>query len=1080
MLHEQIACVSGDRLKQALQKAIRNIIPLRFPILTKRDALSIKGVGEYIANLIEAFLVENPPFPDGVPQPVLGAEMHPSPFTSGARGRGRGRGRGSGPSTRGRRRTKRSDTAPSLLLNSDDDEPHVLPAAQKPFSSVGASIPPRGGKRTRAYIPRVNSAPAALLMALLDGLENDIESFIKADLVPRAQLYFSDQMVKNRNGDTNSWHDGWTSMNSQLVSKGLVDKRGRPARFGLTDKGIEIARLCRQRHLEVEKRTVSQYNGETRGTASGMSPAFNRSTQDLDDDVVCVPASSLSSLGKSSNFRLDSTGNASIPQRSAREFQQVSDMRSDGRLSQEQTDRFVALEPQLEFGQKGHAGTVVQMRPSGTDVTARQATGLNELVGYGGTSRRNASRRMNASEERCGLSLRRKYDVGEEFGIASDRRAPTDCSDIRSPIQAPQVNRPSSSNHSAPHQSTERRRKISPAQCDRAVRVIERLEKDGNSRQDLIMIADAMLAAGKFPRDDDTLFKAMSDTLWAVQQAESKSQDTSRPLQVQFSSLNNETGNLLLEVSPGRNQEAEPVRNTPKDWEYLLYDSEPEESRVRSGPRTKTSLMKEPRSCEREDGSVIDLVDNETIKASPSTESNVPIAPHTKSADNCPLIVLDDSESSVDIRPIEINNSPFKESKRELHTSHNIVHNSDRWQSSPEKEDRSSNSDEAMLVLSDDENDTNCYKENPSSRRHVDLSHLCAAVNSSSPRKEQGENKGEDYQKSQGLFLYNSQSCAPANEANSKVLPRRPRPTESAQMPKHDVDFSLVQGSVQDSARAEPLSNSHIQDESHKDGRCRIVLILDSAERIAPNKVQNYSSFVEMLKVRNIPYDVRQLPCGDTLFVARFDDGTEILMDYLIERKTVDDYGASMSDGRISKQSYMLLNSLICNAILILEGDLKDNSYLYDQPRMHSKLAELEVCANVYVKKTKDLQDTVHFYGCILRRLQAKFCGTSKAQMLNGRHVFSEWLRSMQHAKKSMTLEQVFMLQLCHFPGVGMNKAQTIMSMGYKTPQLLCRAYQQKRTMKEKENMLNPPGSKIGATVSKSVAQVFTLSSYDS
>lgn len=1094
MLHEHMDLVTGDRLRQALQKAIRNIIPLKFPILTRTDALSIKGVGDYIASLIEAFLNENPPFPDGLPQSLLHAQMQAasSPSTSRARSRGRGRGRGARSSMLGRRHLTRSETVPSLLLDSNNDAPHVLQAEQETFSNDAATSPSRVGKKPRTYVPRVKSAPAALLMALLDGLDEDIESFEKSQLATRAQEYFLEPMIKKRSGDQSSWHDGWTSMNKQLVSKGLVDKRGSPPLFGLTEKGIEIAKLCRRRHLEVEKRTVSQYNAETHNTPSAIPPAINSSNKVSDNDIVCVPVSSRSSPRTSPNFRRGSAGNASIrnslnmrsqlsgPQRSTRDFEQFSNMHSENRASQEQSDRFVALQMHQKFAQEDQPTTGLRMRPSPADVIPSLAASLNETVGQKRTFSRNAINRMNASQELCGLSLLRKYNAGEEFGTISDGKMPAVGSNIRSSTPAPPVNRPGSSNHSSPHQATKRRRKISPAQCDRAVRVIERLEKNGNSRQDLIMIADVMLAEGKFPRDDDALFKAMSDTLWAVQQAESKAQNKgSRPLELQISSLGDMTDNQVREDYPSRNENAEHVRKKSADWEHLLYDSELEESGVPSQPRTKTNLEPETRAHNRERESVIDLVQSETIEASPSADSKLPTAAPEKATENCPLIVLDDSASSVDIELVDMNGSPLKEPKKELPMSHSCVRSPDRIQSDPGNKHSSSKDSVDIVVLSDDDSGTNCYKETPSVTRPIDLSQGPDSARYPSIRTEPAENKGEDCQKSQVLPRDSKQSLVRVNEANTNAVPKRPRATDSRQVSQCDgIEIGRAQGSIKDIAGAELPLNTRFQGGRDKDGTCQIILILDSAERIAPNMVQSYSSFVDMLKVHEIPYDVRQLPCGDTLFVARFDDGTEILMDYLIERKTVNDYGASMSDGRISKQSYMLRNSHIFNTILILEGDLKDNSYVYNQPRMHSTLAELEVCENVYVKKTKDLQDTVHFYSCIRRRLQARFCGSNKTQVLNGRHLFSEWLRNMKHTKRSMTLEQVFMLQLCHFPDLGMAKARTIMSMGYKTPQLLHKAYEQKRTTIEKENMLNPPGSRIGSNVSKAVAQVFTLSSY--
>ena len=49
-------------------------------------------------------------------------------------------------------------------------------------------------------------------------------------------------------------------------------------------------------------------------------------------------------------------------------------------------------------------------------------------------------------------------------------------------------------------------------------------------------------------------------------------------------------------------------------------------------------------------------------------------------------------------------------------------------------------------------------------------------------------------------------------------------------------------------------------------------------------------------------FETRQLSVGDFVWIARDQNGKELLLPYIIERKRMDDLGSSIKDGRFHEQ----------------------------------------------------------------------------------------------------------------------------------------------------------------------------------
>ncbi|CDF38712.1 Crossover junction endonuclease mus81 [Chondrus crispus] len=124
---------------------------------------------------------------------------------------------------------------------------------------------------------------------------------------------------------------------------------------------------------------------------------------------------------------------------------------------------------------------------------------------------------------------------------------------------------------------------------------------------------------------------------------------------------------------------------------------------------------------------------------------------------------------------------------------------------------------------------------------------------------------------------------------------------------------------------------------------------------------------------QGIDCEVRQLPCGDVRFVAQYPGGIEVILDYIIERKTLEDFHASMRDGRERREAFKMRQAQIPRRIFLLEGDVKQNTLLRNKASFEKRRAEIEVCDDFYSKKTKSLDDTVVLFVNLQTSMHAVF-----------------------------------------------------------------------------------------------------------
>lgn len=153
-----------------------------------------------------------------------------------------------------------------------------------------------------------------------------------------------------------------------------------------------------------------------------------------------------------------------------------------------------------------------------------------------------------------------------------------------------------------------------------------------------------------------------------------------------------------------------------------------------------------------------------------------------------------------------------------------------------------------------------------------------------------------------------------------------------------------------------------------------IQLVLDTRE-VRTSTDRDYIAN-ELMK-QGITPQVRALELGDAMWVAKCRDpaflarygeeGDEIMLDWIIERKRLDDLIGSIKDGRFHEQKFRLRRSGIKNVIYLVEEfsavhhDTGSGSAMKYQEMVASAIASTQVVNGYFMKKTRNLDDSIRY-----------------------------------------------------------------------------------------------------------------------
>ncbi|CAJ0850600.1 1292_t:CDS:2 [Entrophospora sp. SA101] len=260
---------------------------------------------------------------------------------------------------------------------------------------------------------------------------------------------------------------------------------------------------------------------------------------------------------------------------------------------------------------------------------------------------------------------------------------------------------------------------------------------------------------------------------------------------------------------------------------------------------------------------------------------------------------------------------------------------------------------------------------------------------------------------------------------------------------------------------------------------------------------------------RGVKLSVRSLELGDVLWVAKKYGSTtkdeEIVLDYIIERKRMDDLIGSIKDGRFREQKFRLSKSGINNIIYLVEDYDLESALEFGIENIKSALSSTQILNGFFLKRTSSIDQTVEYLIRVTNMLKSVYEEsityiipdnliyrstflTLKEQLATVYkdriyHVSYASYSELNSKSKSLTLRDIFLKFLMTIKGISAEKAMEIIKK-YPTPHDLFEAFNSLNTEGEKKRMIKDiydgmiRRKKFGPALSEKVYKIWHADNY--
>lgn len=246
-----------------------------------------------------------------------------------------------------------------------------------------------------------------------------------------------------------------------------------------------------------------------------------------------------------------------------------------------------------------------------------------------------------------------------------------------------------------------------------------------------------------------------------------------------------------------------------------------------------------------------------------------------------------------------------------------------------------------------------------------------------------------------------------------------------------------------------------------------IVLLVDNREIRSQNE---RDFFQRRITEKDVECDVRSLSVGDILWVAKHKTtGKEVALNYVCERKRLDDLAMSIRDGRFSEQKNRLRKSGINNVYyLVEEGGMADTERIMEMRKsIETSISMVITVSNLFLHRFRRTDDTIDWLLTMSNILKEKY-SQKRLIVIKPRTIHSqeEYLHMLQEfrekfdnkdqayecvhmlpvyqatlAKSNMrTVKEMFILMLMLVKGISLEKAVVIQNH-FGTPKKLIDYY---------------------------------------
>jgi len=216
-------------------------------------------------------------------------------------------------------------------------------------------------------------------------------------------------------------------------------------------------------------------------------------------------------------------------------------------------------------------------------------------------------------------------------------------------------------------------------------------------------------------------------------------------------------------------------------------------------------------------------------------------------------------------------------------------------------------------------------------------------------------------------------SRSTGNLGSINLSPSYPRVRDSESPQKESVSDIIPRGCGTELPDFEPIVIPPASYTVH--------LILDNREVRAMKDRNHIQTELEKHGISPI---TRSMALGDVTWVAKVhdpgllaslgdgvDEGDEVILDWIVERKRLDDLISSVKDGRFHEQKFRMRKSGMKNVTYVIEEHGMDSDILQKSAAMvESSITSTQVVEGYFLKRTKDMDATIKYLAVMTRMLQ--------------------------------------------------------------------------------------------------------------
>ncbi|XP_038972876.1 crossover junction endonuclease MUS81 isoform X2 [Phoenix dactylifera] len=245
-----------------------------------------------------------------------------------------------------------------------------------------------------------------------------------------------------------------------------------------------------------------------------------------------------------------------------------------------------------------------------------------------------------------------------------------------------------------------------------------------------------------------------------------------------------------------------------------------------------------------------------------------------------------------------------------------------------------------------------------------------------------------------------------------------------------------------------------------------VILILDDRENFGSRSRKVVDNIRSQF---NILVEVRRLPIGDGIWIVRHrHSNNEYVLDFIVERKKVDDLCSSIKDNRYRDQKLRLQRCGLQKLIYLVEGDPNSQEAAES---IKTACFTTEILEGFDVQRTVGFVDTVKKYGYLTKSITQYYSTHFSRENTKNSKVcpsYNEFVKRCQDLEK-MTMSDVFALQLMQVPQVTEEVALAVVDL-YPTVLSLARAYSLlEGDIRAQEEMLKNQSKMISASASRNI-----------